>query len=196
VSDAVFILLVEKDAAFMRLAEDRFYNTYPCIILTAKGQPDVASRSAVAQAVGSSATGPACPPCHSVRGGHFHNDNTAVQQRSTPATEAHAGAVHHQVLACCMQTEHSMPSSAGGGVAGRLRLLHSLKKPARCCNWPPTTCSAACLHVVGACVAVSSVQDTGHGVSVALFLVGSHPPTIPRCMSAGWQPSTRDAGGE
>lgn len=28
----------------MRLAEDRFYNTYPCIILTAKGQPDVATR--------------------------------------------------------------------------------------------------------------------------------------------------------
>ena len=27
----------------MRLAEDRFYNTYPCIIITAKGQPDVAS---------------------------------------------------------------------------------------------------------------------------------------------------------
>ncbi|KAG2494044.1 hypothetical protein HYH03_007690 [Edaphochlamys debaryana] len=43
-SDAAFILLVEKDAAFMRLAEDRFYNTYPCIILTAKGQPDVATR--------------------------------------------------------------------------------------------------------------------------------------------------------
>ena len=43
-SDAQFILLVEKDAAFMRLAEDRFYNTYPCIILTAKGQPDVATR--------------------------------------------------------------------------------------------------------------------------------------------------------
>jgi len=40
----LFILLVEKDAAFMRLAEDRFYNTYPCIILTAKGQPDVATR--------------------------------------------------------------------------------------------------------------------------------------------------------
>lgn len=44
VSDAKFILLVEKDAAFMRLAEDRFYKTYPCIILTAKGQPDVATR--------------------------------------------------------------------------------------------------------------------------------------------------------
>ena len=43
-SDALFILLVEKDAAFMRLAEDRFYNAFPCIIITAKGQPDVASR--------------------------------------------------------------------------------------------------------------------------------------------------------
>ncbi|KAK9832167.1 hypothetical protein WJX74_001279 [Apatococcus lobatus] len=43
-SNAMFILLVEKDAAFMRLAEDRFYRTYPCIIMTAKGQPDVASR--------------------------------------------------------------------------------------------------------------------------------------------------------
>ena len=29
---------VGKDAAFMRLAEDRFYNDYPCIIMTAKGQ--------------------------------------------------------------------------------------------------------------------------------------------------------------
>ena len=43
-SDAEFILLVEKDAAFMRLAEDRFYNKFPCIILTAKGQPDIATR--------------------------------------------------------------------------------------------------------------------------------------------------------
>ncbi|GHP12125.1 DNA topoisomerase 6 subunit A [Pycnococcus provasolii] len=43
-SDALFILLVEKDAAFMRLAEDRFYNKYPCVIVTAKGQPDVATR--------------------------------------------------------------------------------------------------------------------------------------------------------
>lgn len=43
-SDAEFILLVEKDAAFMRLAEDRFYTKYPCIIITAKGQPDVATR--------------------------------------------------------------------------------------------------------------------------------------------------------
>jgi len=43
-SDALFVLLVEKDAVFMRLAEDRFYNKYPCIIITAKGQPDVATR--------------------------------------------------------------------------------------------------------------------------------------------------------
>ncbi|KAA8518815.1 hypothetical protein F0562_016411 [Nyssa sinensis] len=37
-SDALFILLVEKDAAYIRLAEDRFYNRFPCIIVTAKGQ--------------------------------------------------------------------------------------------------------------------------------------------------------------
>ena len=43
-SDAEFILLVEKEAAYMRLAEDRFYHKYPCIIITAKGQPDVATR--------------------------------------------------------------------------------------------------------------------------------------------------------
>ncbi|CAM9459364.1 unnamed protein product, partial [Chrysoparadoxa australica] len=43
-SDADFILLVEKEAAYMRLAEDRFYNRYPCIVITAKGQPDVATR--------------------------------------------------------------------------------------------------------------------------------------------------------
>ena len=43
-SNAKFILLIEKDAAFMRLAEDRFYQRYPCIMITAKGQPDVATR--------------------------------------------------------------------------------------------------------------------------------------------------------
>ena len=43
-SDAKFIIVVEKDAAFMRLAEDRFYNDYPCIVITGKGQPDVATR--------------------------------------------------------------------------------------------------------------------------------------------------------
>ena len=42
--DAEFILLIEKDAAFMRLAEDRFYNQFPCVIISGKGQPDVATR--------------------------------------------------------------------------------------------------------------------------------------------------------
>lgn len=49
-SDAEFILLVEKEAAYMRLAEDRFYNRYPCIIITAKGQPDVATRMFLSRA--------------------------------------------------------------------------------------------------------------------------------------------------
>ena len=43
-SDAEFVLLVEKEAAYMRLAEDRFYQKYPCVIITGKGQPDVATR--------------------------------------------------------------------------------------------------------------------------------------------------------
>ena len=29
--------VVEKEAVFQRLSEDRFYNCYPCIIVTAKG---------------------------------------------------------------------------------------------------------------------------------------------------------------
>jgi meiotic recombination protein SPO11 len=73
-SDAEFILLVEKEAAYMRMAvrfgeaigfishsiiashsiwlhsqEDRFYHRYPCIIITAKGQPDVATRMFLAR---------------------------------------------------------------------------------------------------------------------------------------------------
>jgi len=43
-SDAEFILVVEKQAAFLRLAEDKFYEKYPCIILTGSGQPNVATR--------------------------------------------------------------------------------------------------------------------------------------------------------
>ncbi len=43
-SDAEFILVVEKDAAMIRLAEDRFWKKYPCIILTAKGAADIATR--------------------------------------------------------------------------------------------------------------------------------------------------------
>ncbi|MHA1448767.1 MAG: hypothetical protein ACTSP4_05030 [Candidatus Hodarchaeales archaeon] len=43
-SDAEFVLVIEKDAAFQRLAEDKFYNYIPSIIITAGGQPDVATR--------------------------------------------------------------------------------------------------------------------------------------------------------
>ncbi|MHA1298906.1 MAG: hypothetical protein ACTSO9_05620, partial [Candidatus Helarchaeota archaeon] len=43
-SDAEFILVVEKEAALIRLTEEKFWREYPCIILTAKGQPDIATR--------------------------------------------------------------------------------------------------------------------------------------------------------
>ncbi|HKZ42353.1 MAG TPA: hypothetical protein VJ044_15420, partial [Candidatus Hodarchaeales archaeon] len=46
-SDAEFVLLIEKDAVFNRLAEDRFWEYLPCIIVTAKGQPDLATRAFV-----------------------------------------------------------------------------------------------------------------------------------------------------
>ena len=43
-SDAEFLLIVEKDAAMLRLSEVKWWNRYPCILMTARGQPDVASR--------------------------------------------------------------------------------------------------------------------------------------------------------
>lgn len=44
-SDAEFILVVEKDAALIRLSEAKWWNKYPCIILTGKGSADIATRS-------------------------------------------------------------------------------------------------------------------------------------------------------
>ncbi|KAH9547963.1 hypothetical protein CY35_11G062900 [Sphagnum magellanicum] len=44
-SDARYILVVEKDAIFQRLVEDRFFQSVPSIIITAKGYPDLASRA-------------------------------------------------------------------------------------------------------------------------------------------------------
>ena len=44
-SDAEFILVVEKDAALIRLSEARWWNQYPCVILTGKGSADIATRS-------------------------------------------------------------------------------------------------------------------------------------------------------
>jgi meiotic recombination protein SPO11 len=43
-SDAEFILVIEKNAAMMRLAEDRFWRKYPCILITAQGVGNVATR--------------------------------------------------------------------------------------------------------------------------------------------------------
>ena len=43
-SDAEFILAVEKDAALIRLSEAKWWNEYPCIILTGKGSADIATR--------------------------------------------------------------------------------------------------------------------------------------------------------
>lgn len=44
-SDAEFILVVEKDAALIRLSEAKWWEEYPCIILTGKGSADIATRS-------------------------------------------------------------------------------------------------------------------------------------------------------
>lgn len=43
-SDAEFILVVEKDAALIRLSEAKWWNDYPCIVLTGKGSADIATR--------------------------------------------------------------------------------------------------------------------------------------------------------
>jgi meiotic recombination protein SPO11 len=43
-TDAEFVLLVEKDAAFMSLSEAKIYERYPCILMTGIGQPDIATR--------------------------------------------------------------------------------------------------------------------------------------------------------
>jgi meiotic recombination protein SPO11 len=46
-SSASFILIVEKDAVFMRLLEDGFCNKYGCVMISGRGYPDVATRSIV-----------------------------------------------------------------------------------------------------------------------------------------------------
>ncbi|PRQ46515.1 putative DNA topoisomerase (ATP-hydrolyzing) [Rosa chinensis] len=41
---AKFILVVENKSAFNTLMQDKFYNDYPCIIITGMGMPEVATR--------------------------------------------------------------------------------------------------------------------------------------------------------
>jgi meiotic recombination protein SPO11 len=41
------ILVVEKEGVYNRLSEDRFFDDYPCILVTGKGFPDLATRAIV-----------------------------------------------------------------------------------------------------------------------------------------------------
>ncbi|CAI9288827.1 unnamed protein product [Lactuca saligna] len=43
-TDANYIIVIEKHAIFQRLAEDKVFNQIPCILITAKGYPDLATR--------------------------------------------------------------------------------------------------------------------------------------------------------
>lgn len=42
------IVVVEKDGVFRRLVEERFYDTYACILVTGVGVPDMPTRACVA----------------------------------------------------------------------------------------------------------------------------------------------------
>nr|XP_011463923.1 PREDICTED: meiotic recombination protein SPO11-2 [Fragaria vesca subsp. vesca] len=43
-TDARYIIVVEKHAIYQRLVEDRVFNQFPSILITAKGYPDIATR--------------------------------------------------------------------------------------------------------------------------------------------------------
>lgn len=49
-TDALCMLIVEKHTVFSRLAEDEFHKNYRCIMITARGMPDVASKNFVNKA--------------------------------------------------------------------------------------------------------------------------------------------------
>lgn len=46
-SDAKCILVIEKEGAYKRLSEERFYDRYPCVLVTGRGYPDLATRALV-----------------------------------------------------------------------------------------------------------------------------------------------------
>lgn len=46
-SDAYCILVIEKEGIYSRLSEDKFFDKYPCILLTGRGFPDLATRAFV-----------------------------------------------------------------------------------------------------------------------------------------------------
>ncbi len=43
-SDAAYVVVVEKDAVFQRLLNERIFDIIPCVVITAKGFPDLATR--------------------------------------------------------------------------------------------------------------------------------------------------------
>lgn len=46
-TNAQFVLVVEKEGIYCRLSEDRFFEKLPCILVTGKGFPDLATRAFV-----------------------------------------------------------------------------------------------------------------------------------------------------
>ncbi|AAF24569.1 F22C12.24 [Arabidopsis thaliana] len=50
-TDARYIIIVEKHAIFHRLVEDRVFNHIPCVFITAKGYPDIATRNPAGLAI-------------------------------------------------------------------------------------------------------------------------------------------------
>jgi DNA topoisomerase VI subunit A len=44
-----WLIVVEKDAVFQRLVEDRIFDHIPCVLVTAKGMPDLATRALCAK---------------------------------------------------------------------------------------------------------------------------------------------------
>ena len=46
-SNAKCIVVIEKEGIYTRLSEDRFYEQFPCILITGRGFPDLATRAFV-----------------------------------------------------------------------------------------------------------------------------------------------------
>ena len=42
---ARYLLIIEKDAIFQALTQDKLFEQLPCVLVTAKGMPDVATRA-------------------------------------------------------------------------------------------------------------------------------------------------------
>ena len=56
------VLVVEKESVFRRLVDDGFTSRLPCVLLTACGFPDYASRAALRRAACVAVASPVAPP--------------------------------------------------------------------------------------------------------------------------------------